>query len=285
MSEALRMWFMDQALARRLERAEGVVGTTFTEATQRVAPHRGAMWRDFDGTYAIFDGPDSPMTQTFGLGLFAPVTVDALAEIEAFFAERGAPVMHEVSPLAGIEAFALLAERGYRPNDLSTVLVQPLDAATSAPPNPPASALRVRAVDAADHAAWIETSVAGWCDDPAVTDIMRSMASIAAANAAMTHFIVEYDGAPIASASLGLHEGVALLAGASTIPAGRSLGAQALLLAVRLAEARRRGCDLAMMVTTPGSTSQRNAERRGFRVAYTRTKWRSTPSGQRQRAE
>ena len=257
MSEALRMWFMDQALARRLERAEGVVGTTFTEATQRVAPHRGAMWRDFDGTYAIFDGPDSPITQTFGLGLFAPVAVDALAEIEAF---------------------ALLAERGYRPNDLSTVLVQPLDAATSAPPNPPASALRVRAVDAADHAAWIETSVAGWCDDPAVTDIMRSMASIAAANAAMTHFIVEYDGAPIASASLGLHEGVALLAGASTIPAGRSLGAQALLLAVRLAEARRRGCDLAMMVTTPGSTSQRNAERRGFRVAYTRTKWRTAPS-------
>jgi len=28
-----------------------------------------------------------------------------------------------------------------------------------------------------------------------------------------------------------------------------------------------------MMVAAPGSASQRNAERNGFRVAYTRTKW------------
>jgi hypothetical protein len=34
------------------------------------------------------------------------------------------------------------------------------------------------------------------------------------------------------------------------------------------------GCDLAMMVAEAGSDSQRNAERKGFRVAYTRMKWR-----------
>lgn len=34
------------------------------------------------------------------------------------------------------------------------------------------------------------------------------------------------------------------------------------------------GCDLSMMVAEPGSSSQRNAGRNGFRVAYTRTKWR-----------
>jgi hypothetical protein len=33
------------------------------------------------------------------------------------------------------------------------------------------------------------------------------------------------------------------------------------------------GCDLAMMVTLPGSDSQRNAERNGFQIAYTRMKW------------
>ena len=33
------------------------------------------------------------------------------------------------------------------------------------------------------------------------------------------------------------------------------------------------GCDLAMMGAEPGSSSQRNAERQGFRIAYTRTKW------------
>ena len=39
------------------------------------------------------------------------------------------------------------------------------------------------------------------------------------------------------------------------------------------------GCDLAMMVAEAGSNSQRNAERKGFQVAYTRTKWRLAPAG------
>lgn len=270
---------MDLGLSRRLERAEGTVGTTFTATNQRIAPERGATWRDFHGTYAIFDGADSPMTQTFGLGLFAPVTADSLTEIEAFFDARGAPVMHEVSPLAGVESFALLAERGYLPNDLSTVLVQPLDGSIETPAT---SGLRVRTIERADQAAWIETSIQGWSEDPTFASIMRSMATVAAANTEIRHFLVERDGAPIATASLGIHDGVALLAGASTVPAGRGLGAQGLLLVARLEQARRDGCEIAMMLTTPGSTSQRNAERRGFRIAYTRTKWRlARPTPQR----
>jgi len=263
--------FMDLALSRRLERLEGMVGTTFSETQQRVSPELERLWRDFDGTYAIFDGADSPLTQTFGLGLFAPATPEQLAAIESFFTVRGADVMHEVSPLAGVECFAVLADRGYRPIELSTVLVQSLEAPREVPAAP---GLRVRMIDAADHAAWIETSVAGWSADPLFAPLMRKMASTAIANHAMMHFLVERDGAPISTGSLGMHDGVALLAGASTVPAGRGLGAQGLLLAARLDEARRRGCDLAMMVTAPGSTSQRNSERRGFRVAYTRTKWR-----------
>ena len=67
--------------------------------------------------------------------------------------------------------------------------------------------------------------------------------------------------------------GVALLAGASTVPEGRRQGAQRALLEARLQTAVDAGCDLAMMVAAPGSASQRNAERQGFRIAYTRTKW------------
>ena len=70
-----------------------------------------------------------------------------------------------------------------------------------------------------------------------------------------------------------MHEGTALLAGASTIPGGRRQGAQNALLDTRLQTAASNGCDLAMMVAAPGSASQRNAERQGFRIAYTRTKW------------
>ena len=53
----------------------------------------------------------------------------------------------------------------------------------------------------------------------------------------------------------------------------REQGAQLALLDYRLRFAAQGGCDIAMIVTQPGSASQRNAERQGFHVAYTRTKW------------
>jgi GNAT superfamily N-acetyltransferase len=264
-------WFMDLALSRRLERTEGTVGASFSRVHHQLAPAVGATCCHFGGTWAIFVGPESPMTQTFGLGVFESITADTLSGIEAFFESRGAAPTHEVSPLAGVATVALLVERGYHPVELSTVLVQGTDGQVETPSSP---TLCVRAIDPADHRAWIETSVIGWSDDPAIARIVRPLAEIAAANDAMMHFVVERDGAPVATASMGTHDGVALLAGASTIPSGRGLGAQAMLLAARLAAARQRGCEIAMMVTEPGSTSQRNAERCGFRVAYTRTKWR-----------
>jgi GNAT superfamily N-acetyltransferase len=66
---------------------------------------------------------------------------------------------------------------------------------------------------------------------------------------------------------------VALFAGSATIPQMRRRGLQAALLRARMQFAADRGCDLAMMVAMAGSGSQRNAERQGFRIAYTRTKW------------
>ncbi|MBA3538493.1 MAG: hypothetical protein H0T79_02590 [Deltaproteobacteria bacterium] len=266
--------FMDQLLARRLERAEGAVGTTFTAVRQRFTPEVDATWQELDGTYAIFDGVGSPFTQSFGLGLFAPVTHASLARLEAFFEDRGAPAVHEVSPLAGIATFGLLVERGYQPVELGSVLVQALD--NRAPS--PSTTLRARRLEDREHAAWIDASTKGWSDEPGMEAIVRSIAEAAARNQAMAHFLVERDGVMIATGSMGIHEGVALLAGASTIPAGRGMGAQGVLLAARLDEAHRRGCEVAMMVATPGSTSQRNAERRGFQVAYTRTKWQRSPA-------
>jgi hypothetical protein len=264
-------WFMDLELSRRLERTEAAIATTFIPVQQRIAPARGADWHDFDGTYAIYDGVDSPLSQTIGLGLFGPTTPEQLADLEAYFGSRKVPVMHEVSPLAGVEPIALLASRGYVPCELSTVLIQELDRPLD---DVGGHALRARVMTPADRATWVETSIAGWVSDPTFSPMIRSIAEVASHNDTMIHFLAERDGEPLATGSLGIHGRIALLAGASTVVAGRGQGAQARLLAARLAEAQRRGCELAMMVTAPGSASQRNAERRGFRVAYTRTKWR-----------
>lgn len=262
----------DLALARRLERAEGTANAAFVESRARLSPTTGATWQDVDGTYAMFDGVGSPLTQTFGLGLWQPASAEGLASIEAFFGARGAATDHEVCPLADAALLRLLPERGYRPVEQSSVLVQSLAGAGEIP----ASAVQVR--EAPDLAQWAEIAAEGWGGTPELAAFIREFGLVLGRARGVTCFLAELDGRPIATATLSLHDGVALLAGASTIPAWRGRGAQQALLAARLAHAAAHGASLAMMVASPGSTSQTNAERRGFRMAYTRTKWRR-PTG------
>ena len=86
-------------------------------------------------------------------------------------------------------------------------------------------------------------------------------------------YLAEMDGKPISTGMMFVHEDVAILAGASTIPEGRNNGAQNALLFVRLKMALELGCTLAVMGALPGSQSQKNAQKNGFNIAYTRTKW------------
>lgn len=70
-----------------------------------------------------------------------------------------------------------------------------------------------------------------------------------------------------------VYKDTALLAGASTVPEARNRGCQNALLSARLELATNNGCTLAMMAASPGSQSQKNAQKNGFNIAYTRTKW------------
>src|ERR1700761_5650965 len=92
------VFFADLALARRFERAEGHACAQYAVARQRVFPESDAEWMECAGTYAVFDGVESPVTQTFGLGMFSETAPATLEEIEEFFHRHGAPVFHEVSP-------------------------------------------------------------------------------------------------------------------------------------------------------------------------------------------
>jgi hypothetical protein len=260
--------FADLALARRLERTEGRGNAAFVDAQARLDPNSGAIWKVASGTAVMFAGVGSPITQTFGLGLHEPLREDDLDAIERFFKTRGAAVNHEVCPLAGVEVFATLSRRGYKPIEVSSVLYQPIDTGTQIPANPE---LKVRKVARSEAAIYGKVSAKGWSEHPELMPYIESFSKLSVACA--TCFIAERDGKPIATAALFMHEGTALLAGASTIPEGRRQGAQNALLDTRLRVAASNGCNLAMMVAAPGSASQRNAERQGFRIAYTRTKW------------
>lgn len=274
--------FSDLSLARRLEKAEARSNVEFVEARARAFPDSGAGWVEVAGAYAMFDGVASPLTQTFGLGLSGTVSAADMGRLEEFFRERGAPVFHEVSPLADLTLLALLNDRGYQPVEFTSVMFRPIR------PGVRFTELRdesigVRIVGGDEHELWARTAASGWREFAELAEFMSGLARVSAARSDALSFLAESDGQPIATGALSICEGVALLAGASTVPEGRRRGAQLALLDSRLRYAAERGCDLAMMCAQPGSASQRNAERQGFRIAYTRVKWQLVQPAGRQR--
>jgi hypothetical protein len=269
----------DQRLAQRLERAEATANIAFVEARARLEPAMGAAHTLVGGVAAMFDGPESPLTQTFGLGMSGPLGSDEFGLLEAFFLSRSAPVQHEVSPLAEPETLPQLTARGYVPMEVSTVLVRPtglpLEGARST------RSVTVREIRPEEGVRWSRTAAEGWgSESPELGRFIEALGQVMVCAEGVHCFLAEMDGRPVATGALSLAGGVALLAGASTIPPARRQGAQLALLAARLEFALSQGGDLAMLVAQPGSASQRNAERQGFRTAYTRMKWRlQTPGG------
>ena len=265
------MPFSDLDLSRRLERAEGFACVQQAEARLRHSPQSGAAWMECGGAYAVFDGVDSPCTQTFGLGVFEELTPATLDKIEDFFHDRRAPVFHEVSPFAGVAALALLCERGYRPVEMTSILYQPV----CQPAPVIQSDVTVRIAGPEEAGLWSQISTRGWAHDhPELEEILLELGAVMAARDQTVCFLAEIDGLPGAAGVLCLHQGAALFAGAATVPEFRRRGLQSALLRERMRYAFEHECDLAMMGAMPGSESQRNAERNGFQIAYTRTKWK-----------
>ena len=266
---------VDLALARQLERAEATAGANYVEARREVQPDVGAEWIEIAGVYAMFDGVASPITQTFGLGVFEPFLDREFDRVEAFFADHGAPTSHEVSSFAPRETLSLLSQRGYAPIEASTVLVRPTRMATAGTANDEVTVRMADAASADQMRLWCRIAGEGWSTESAeIPAVLEGMVDVFARNRCAHYFVGHLDGRAVAVGALNIVNGIALMAGACTIPTARRRGAQRALFQTRLAFAADLGLDLAMVVAQPGSESQRNAERQGFRPMYTRAKWR-----------
>lgn len=274
-NEVSNVVLVDSVLSSRLEQTEGLASARFIEARQRLSPDAtpAPAWIEVGSAFVMFDGVNSPLTQSFGLGMRGVVTASEFEQIETFFHERNAPVFLEVSPLASPETLTLLNERGYQPVEYTSVLCRRIGWQFSLPKSQ-SSAILVRKMEATESELFAQTSASGWTDDPQFREMILGFAHTFSTTQGTTAMIAEIDGKPIATGLAFLDDKVALLAGASTIPSARNQGAQFALLEARLQYAIEQGCDLAMMCALPGSPSQRNAQRNGFQIAYTRTKWK-----------
>jgi GNAT superfamily N-acetyltransferase len=225
--------------------------------------HRAVL--ELAGGCAVYASADSPLTQAVGLGLNGPVSESELALLEDFFRGRGAPVTIDLCPLAEPGFIAALATRGYRVTEFNNLLVKAL-VGTEMVLTP-----RVRRAtpDEADY--WSHTVGRGFFEQPELSsdemDVGRDIFSMPGAFCYLTS---SASGEPAGGGAMAIYNRLALLFADSTIPAFRRQGLHRELIAARLNEAMAQGCDLAAASTQPGSASQRNYERLGFQVVYTK---------------
>jgi GNAT superfamily N-acetyltransferase len=174
-------------------------------------------------------------------------------------------VVVDFCPLANPGLLEALAERGYRATEFNNVLVKRL-AGTEIALIP-----RVRRALAGEHDLWSQVVGCGFFEERELTtgemDVGRA---IFAMPGALCYVAATDSGDSAGAAAMAIRDGLATLFADSTIARFRGAGLHRELISARLNEAVAQRCDLAMAATLPGSGSQRNYERLGFEVVYTK---------------
>lgn len=258
--------FVDPALAARFELTHAWRGIHYARAQQTLHPGRAIRIEPVADGFAIYAGPDSPLNRVIGLGCTGPVTAADLDQLETLYGEAGAGVHLDLCPLADPALIALLRGRSYQMEGFQSILALALTEVLPLAASP--VDLRIAQATPQEAELWIQTTAQGFAGtespSPAVFDILAP--NFHAANA-FCYFAWSGD-EPAAGGAMYHHDGIVELGGTSTRPAFRRRGAQAALIQTRLAVAQAMGCDFALVLTEPGSNSQRNLMRRGFHLAY-----------------
>ncbi|MCC6350511.1 MAG: GNAT family N-acetyltransferase [Candidatus Eisenbacteria bacterium] len=265
---------VDLATARAIERAEiEAWRDAFAAASRETRDGLGLAERDFGHAFALASRWLASLlfNRVIGLGLFEPVTDGTLDAIAAHFAEVGEDHALNVSPLAEPEGLGeRLAARGY-----STFFHHVKWVRDTSPPAPVESTLRVERVrpERAEVFAGLLVRVLA-----RGAPLRRDWMAESVGRTGWSHYLALDGETPVGCAAMRAHDDVAWLGWGATLPEARGRGAQSLLLAARLDDARAAGCRLATTETGPNDpdlnpVSWRNVQRAGFRVAYDRPSW------------
>jgi GNAT superfamily N-acetyltransferase len=205
------------------------------------------------------------MNRIIGMGLQGPVSSAEFDIVEEFYRRHQSICEVVVSPYADMSLVGHLGDRGYRITEWNTVLVRELSTAQRFDTR----AVDVRPVLSGEARVWADVVSRGFGLVPGVTpDLFVPFATVPSAMCFLAY--VDGEAAGGAGGSLFPEVGIAPLYGASTLPEFRGRGIQNALFQARLRRAAGAGCELAVVCTQPGTVSQRNAERNGFQVAYTK---------------
>ena len=260
---------VDKALARRLESVEELPQVLYARTFQKLRPEIGAAEAQVCGGHMSFCGLGSPVGRAVGMGLDRAFKPEDLDSVEAFYRAHNAPAQVDLCPLHESAVFEMFKERGYAIAELNNVLYRKLEAQEKSPPLPPDCEIRPSLLEEAGKAGEIVEAAFFPAGAP---EAFRGLIAPLYQMEGALPFVASVEGKLVACGTgLVIREHrVFALCGAGTLTAYRSRGLQTALLRARMAAAVEAGCEYAVVVTQGGTTSQRNVERLGFRVAYSK---------------
>jgi ribosomal protein S18 acetylase RimI-like enzyme len=263
------MQFIDKVLARRFESCEEMPQVEYALVFQKTRPEIGAAAEEICGGHMIFAGLGSPIGRVTGAGLDRALTAQDLDRVEEFYRTHRAPSQVDLCPMHGPEMFEMLKDRGYAIAELNNVLYRKLETEEKFPAAPAGCEIR-RALleEAPTTGAIVESAFFPEGAPEAYRGLITPLYQMQGALA----FAALVEGKLVACGTglvIPKHR-VFALCGAGTLADFRGRGLQTALLRARMAAAVEAGCEYAVVVTQGGTTSQRNAERLGFRVAYSK---------------
>jgi GNAT superfamily N-acetyltransferase len=264
------MRFVDTTLARRLGAAEDVPQIEIARVLQREHPEIGAGILEIAGGHAVFAGLNSPVGRAIGLGLDGPVIAAQLNEVEEFYRNHNAPSQVDITPITQGSLLELLKTRGYVIAELNNVMARHLDPHERFEENAPGCEFRPCAAE--DVQLWTHTMLCGFFPEGQIPEGWDRLLAPMAQVPNGLPMLVWAEGKPVACCGgIIAHEHrMVMLGGTSTLPAYRGRRIQTAAIGRRLNRAIEEGCDLAVVVTLGNTTSQRNAERMGFTLAYSK---------------
>jgi len=271
------MTFLTAADSRRMEAAEEHGALSFARAMQAAHPDQGVSWEPIGGGHMIFVAKGAPVGRAHALGFTGKVPAEDIEKVERFYFQRGAAAEVDVSPYADPSLFELLNRRGYQVAEFNQTLARWIDPAE--PLGAKVEGIEIRQVRPDEADTWSGVLSRIFFGDQA--ENFQEMFTPWAATENPLCLAAFVNGVMIAGAGGMIVPGhrMAAFFGAATSPEFQKRGIQTAFLQERLRIAREAGCDLAVTLTMPGTTSQHNAERAGFRVAYTKVVVAKAPPG------
>lgn len=197
------------------------------------------------GGVACWSGPGAWSSMAVGIGLSGPVSDVELDRLVGFYDQRQAPCQIGLVPFVDGDLIRRLGQRGFRLTRFENVLARtfaPDEDLEATLPNGWPVGVTIRAPTVAEHRRCAELSEEGFVEPAGTVNPADIEAGVRMLQSDRVHARVAF----------------------------RRRGIQQALLVARLQQAQALGATIAVIDSTPGIPTERNARRLGFEGAYTK---------------